>query len=506
MSGHLPAPDHQVRSLLDAGQFDAANLKFDELIATAPNLVTENWNPATVLVHRALLAWRLERIPLALELAAEGWTALDAERPSSVASAHTASMLGYLLETIGHRAPALDLLTLAVRAARDAGDASTLAHCLTREGDARVARALRADEKGYVQFRKARGLFDEALDLASPGTIRRTALAGAARTRAGMGELEEADRLGLEALHLAARAEDWLNRALSNSALAAVSRARGDPLRARTLASRALDAAERVRDTALVMRFSRTLAAICTELADPVGQAAALRRTAAASENAVELLQEGLGQALEQRRVAVQAQRMAQAAREAAARDPLTGLYNRLGLERRGRDFLRETADAGHVPWLLLIDVDWFKDVNDRAGHSAGDMALQEVAQLLQRECRDSDVLCRWAGDEFVVLLADTAKIPAETPTEAPDSAGKGAEFTAGPLVAERIRSAVDSYDWRLALGRDTAPPTVSIGVVEGPGTLDELFTTADIALYRAKNAGRNRVEIDRNQHTANQP
>ena len=168
-------------------------------------------------------------------------------------------------------------------------------------------------------------------------------------------------------------------------------------------------------------------------------------------------------------------------AEEAAVRDPLTGLVNRLGLERRAPELLETTAARGRVPWLVLLDVDWFKDVNDLAGHAAGDAALQEVAHLLRRECRSGDLVCRWAGDEFVVLLVD----------ESEDSRD------AGLVVAERIRAAVDEHDWRVVIGRTRQPPTVSIGVAGGPAELDQLFAAADIALYRAKRAGRNRVEVD---------
>ena len=199
---------------------------------------------------------------------------------------------------------------------------------------------------------------------------------------------------------------------------------------------------------------------------------------------------QGLGQALEQRRVAVQAQRLATAAQEAAVRDPLTGLVNRLGLQRQAPGLLAETAAQGRIPWLVLLDVDWFKDVNDFAGHAAGDATLQEVAHLLRRECRADDLICRWAGDEFVVLLVDDAE----------DSRH------AGPVVAERIRAAVDRHDWRLVLGCTRRVPTVSIGVAGGPAKLDHLFAAADIALYRAKRAGRNRVETDHGDPEQDRP
>ncbi|QUH00067.1 diguanylate cyclase [Saccharopolyspora erythraea] len=479
MAGQLPAQDREIRSLLDSGRFDEADIAFDELTAIRPNLVGDQWNRATVLVHRASLAWRLDRIPLALELAAEGWTELDVDHPSGVSAAHTISMLGYLLETIGHRAPALELMALSVQVARKSGEKSTLAHCLTREANSLVFRAVgRRNESAAEQFEQARALFEEARTLASPGQVQRSALAGGSRAHAGVGDLEAAERLAHEALRLSGPVRDLFSSSVANWTLAVVRRDQDSLTDARTFASRALDGAESIRDTMLMMRFSLDLASICGQLSDPVGESEALRRTVDASSLAVETLQEGLGQALEQRRVAVQAQRMAMAAQEAALRDPLTGLTNRLGLERRAPVLLEQTAAKGRVPWLMLVDVDWFKDVNDDAGHAAGDAALQEVAHLLRRECRVDDLICRWAGDEFVVLLVDASE---ET----------------GPAVAERIRAAVDAHDWRLVVGRMKQPPTVSIGVAAGPAELEHLFAAADIALYRAKRAGRNRVEID---------
>ncbi|MEU6267379.1 GGDEF domain-containing protein [Saccharopolyspora shandongensis] len=482
MVGHLPTHDRHVRLLLDSGRFAEANAAFDELIKAGASDVGERWNRPTVLVHRASLAWRLGRIPLALELIAEGWTDLDVDRPEGSAAAHTISMLGYLLETIGHRGPSLELMALSVQIARDSDDQAALAHCLSREGNARVFRAVtRPDETSRAQFELARDLFDEAQGLAKPGQVKRSALAGFARSLAGVGETAAAERAAVEALALGRGADDWFTTAIANWVLAVVRREQNRLEEARTFASRALEGAGTIRDTMLMMQFSLDLAAICEELSDPVGESAALRRTVAASSTAVDVLQEGLGQALEQRRVAVQAQRMALAAREAALRDPLTGLTNRLGLERRAPVLLESTAAAGRVPWLLLLDVDWFKDVNDIAGHTAGDVVLQEVANLLRRECRGDDLICRWAGDEFVVLLVDASE-------ESRD---------AGPIVAERIRAAVQRHDWRLVLGRLTKAPTVSIGVAAGPANLEHLFAAADIALYRAKRGGRNRWEID---------
>ncbi|WP_228717514.1 GGDEF domain-containing protein [Allosaccharopolyspora coralli] len=472
-----------MRSLLDSGRVDECQEGFEELICPAPGVVDDDWPRSTVLVHRALMAWRLGRISLALELAAEGWAELDRDEPSGPAAAHTLSMLGYLLE--GHRTSALGLLSLAVEVARESGDESALAHCLLREATALVARALHVDALSMQCYEQALDRFDEALRRGDDGPVTRRALSGSARALLGIGQADEAHRRAKSALEQSIAEQDVFCSATAYWALGSIHREAGDLELARTKTSRALEAGERIRDTLLVMQFSDDLAAICHELGDSVGEAEALRRTVNASSVTVSTLQEGLGQALEQRRVAVQAQQLASAAQEAATRDPLTGLTNRLGLERQAPELLEQTAAQGRVPWLILIDVDWFKGVNDESGHAAGDVTLQEVAHLLRSETRSRDLLIRWAGDEFIVLLLD------------PDNAGADA----GALVAERIRAAVDSHDWRLAVGATAQPPTVSIGVAAGPAHLDSLFAAADAALYRAKRAGRNRVEIDHSAH-----
>jgi len=189
-----------------------------------------------------------------------------------------------------------------------------------------------------------------------------------------------------------------------------VSRARGELVDARTQAARAVANAEQINDTHLILRFSLDLADICAQLDDAVGEAAALRRSVGASKKAADALRErprpGHGTALRWPRFA---QRMAVAAQEAAARDPI----DRLGESARlGAHRARDAGQAGRGrPDRVAgpVDVDWFKSVNDDAGHAAGDAALREIAQLLRRECRSDDLVARWAGDEFVVLLGDAS-------------------------------------------------------------------------------------------------
>ena len=479
-AGQVPDSDIQVRRLLQAGQLAAANALFDESLASGlPATEDEPGVRAGVLVNRAMLAWRLGRIPLALELAAESWTELGTGRQEGVGSAYTLGMLGYLLEGIGNRRAALETLRVSVQLGRKAGNNVVLAACLQRLGGTLNFRAIEAPEdEARAAFQEAREVLAEGLALQPQPDIYRALLGAYARSLAGLGELAASTEAAQQVLRLGTKAEDRWAIAVGHWVLAVVSREKGQLTEARTFAARAVTNADKINDTSLILRFSLDLADICVALDDPIGESAALRLSVAAARKAADTLREGLGQAMEQRRLAAAAQRLAMAAQEAASRDPLTGLVNRLGLERSAPDIISAAEQDGRTIWLVLVDVDWFKGVNDDAGHAAGDAALREIAQLLQHECRADDLVARWAGDEFVVLLSD-----------------RGGD--AGPVVAERIRAAVAEHSWTMVLGA-ARPPTVSIGVAAGPGTFDDLFAAADIVLYQAKRQGRNRVAVFR--------
>lgn len=158
----------------------------------------------------------------------------------------------------------------------------------------------------------------------------------------------------------------------------------------------------------------------------------------------------------------------------AAHRDPLTGIGNRAALEN---SLAREVslAQRHQQPLaLMVIDIDWFKKVNDRHGHAIGDAVLRSVARVIAAELRGDDLLFRFGGEEFVVLLRGTRP--------------EGAR-----VVAERIRSTVESATCACE-GKDIQV-TVSIGIASlGDENGDHLFDRADHALYEAKQQGRNRV------------
>lgn len=159
---------------------------------------------------------------------------------------------------------------------------------------------------------------------------------------------------------------------------------------------------------------------------------------------------------------------------EQANRDPLTGLYNRRYLsDTLQREFDR-CARAVQPIAVLMIDIDHFKQINDRHGHTVGDRVLQDVATLLQHDVRSSDVVCRYGGEEFLVLL--------------PEMSGNAALAR-----AEWYRLRASSMG---ALGLDV---TLSIGVACNEAmeiSPQRLIDQADGALYRAKLAGRNRCAL----------
>lgn len=473
--------DREVRRLLEAGDLPAANALFDEVAARNPAATADHLTRAVVFVHRAVLAWRLGRVSPALELAAEGWTELDVERGDDPRTAMTLGLLGYLMSSIGHRRTSLELLRLAVHIAGLAGDDEVHAQCLQRLGGALNFRAVEEPPGAALRtFAEAAAILETGLRLNPTARVRRSLLAAYGRSLAGIGLPERAEDVASFTKREAAEVDDRWGVAVGNWVLATVRRGAGELRAAQALAWEAVADAEAIHDNSLAHRFSVDLAEICAGLGDHEAETRALRIALATSRKMTETLQEGLVQALDQRKLAVQAQRVAVAAQEAAALDPLTGLANRLGLERSAQAVLAAATTPGRVPWLILIDVDWFKSVNDDAGHPAGDAALREIAQLIRRECRAADLVARWAGDEFVILLVD---------------AGSAGRHDAGPAVAERIRAGVAAHDWSMLAGT-VRRPTVSVGVATGVAKLDQLFAAADVALYRAKRHGRNRVEV----------
>ncbi|RYF27611.1 MAG: diguanylate cyclase [Comamonadaceae bacterium] len=157
-----------------------------------------------------------------------------------------------------------------------------------------------------------------------------------------------------------------------------------------------------------------------------------------------------------------------------AARDALTGLYNRRRLDDTLQQLFQRSLRTGHRFALMVIDADHFKRVNDTFGHPAGDAVLQQLAHLIAGNVRVTDFVARYGGEEFVVLLPE--------PQDEQDAG----------LVAEKLRAAISAHDFGAA-----GPITVSVGLSSShpaDASPSDIVARADSALYQAKQQGRNRT------------
>ena len=161
---------------------------------------------------------------------------------------------------------------------------------------------------------------------------------------------------------------------------------------------------------------------------------------------------------------------------ELAITDSLTCVFNRRYYLERFKEEIERSRKFNYKFSCLMIDIDYFKDFNDRYGHVVGDAILRELSRTIQENIRQIDLICRYGGEEFSVILSETDK----------DAAG---------LAAERIRRAIEDrhvlvYDEELKI-------TVSIGISTYPDDgkeIERLIDKADSALYQAKQTGRNKV------------
>lgn len=164
-----------------------------------------------------------------------------------------------------------------------------------------------------------------------------------------------------------------------------------------------------------------------------------------------------------------------QAFERQANEDYLTGLLNRRAFDRELAEAFAAAHRKGEPLTLALLDIDFFKRINDQCSHAAGDAALREVALLIRQHCRSNDAASRWGGEEFALLFP-------------------GASVEVAHRICERLREAIEAWDFSHLHAE--LKVTVSIGVAghAGLGHHDRLIARADQALYRAKAEGRNRV------------
>ena len=166
----------------------------------------------------------------------------------------------------------------------------------------------------------------------------------------------------------------------------------------------------------------------------------------------------------------------AKAALQAMAEtDPLTGVGNRRYFLKQAAQAIQDAERSRSPLTVVLLDIDRFKEINDSHGHAIGDTALIVVADTCRQGIRAGDILARWGGEEFIVLLPS-------------------ATLATGCVLAERLRASIAEA----VVDGVPREVTVSIGVAElscGLETLDDVISNADRRMYRAKGAGRNRVE-----------
>jgi two-component system, cell cycle response regulator len=165
---------------------------------------------------------------------------------------------------------------------------------------------------------------------------------------------------------------------------------------------------------------------------------------------------------------------------ELAITDALTGLHNRRYMETHIAGLVEQALSRGQLLAVLVLDIDHFKLVNDTHGHDAGDEVLREFALRVRKAIRGIDLACRYAGEEFVVVMPET-------------------DLAAATAVAERLRRRIASEPFPIQQGAQGIDVTISIGIAALGGNDDaaSVIKRADQALYRAKRNGRNRVVPD---------
>ncbi len=163
--------------------------------------------------------------------------------------------------------------------------------------------------------------------------------------------------------------------------------------------------------------------------------------------------------------------------KETSLKDGMTGLYNRRFLEEFIEQFMKQADRNKETYHVMMLDVDWFKQVNDTYGHDVGDMVIMEIGKILQKHIRSSDMAIRYGGEEFVVLL-------------------QNATDEGAMMVAKSIHSAFGATEFNIAPG-ESMFKTLSIGIAKYPTDGDTIWKCikyADTALYVAKETGRNKI------------
>jgi two-component system cell cycle response regulator len=166
---------------------------------------------------------------------------------------------------------------------------------------------------------------------------------------------------------------------------------------------------------------------------------------------------------------------------EMAITDALTGLYNRYYMESHLAALIEQAAARNKSLTVIMLDIDYFKAINDSYGHDAGDDVLRQLATRVRKSIRGIDLACRYGGEEFVIVMPET-------------------DMAVATIVAERLRRRIAAEPFTIQQGARSLEATISVGIATfdaGDDNVAKILKRADQALYRAKRDGRNRVVAD---------
>ncbi|MET0765976.1 MAG: diguanylate cyclase [Blastococcus sp.] len=444
---------------------------------------------AAGLARHARIELLSRRIDAAMDEAVEAASLLDPALPPSSLLVDTLGTLAGVLADLELMPLALDYQRRAHEAARtaaaspgslDAEDGDPIvvvAGAATRLGElcAELGEGLLDDgaaESAAPHFAEARRLAEEALELLppeSPGVVAAQVVHGWALV--GLGEQSAAIGPLRAAVRITSATADRAQLASAQLALGRALRRQGDN---RPADEHLVSALTLATEHGLPRLRRAALRELCTLHADLDDAGRALPYLQAYLSDELDRVDERRTRWVElfgRRKSLLETERAAGQLRRQAYEDPLTHLPNRRYAEAR----LDGLLSAGAAPALAVVDVDRFKSINDAIGHPGGDSVLRTVAELLIAGVRDTDEVCRWAGDEYVILLPDTTAEQAER-------------------ALERTRRKVATYDWS-EFGLDV-PVTISVGIASAARGDDRrtLFAAADGVLYDAKRSGRDRV------------
>jgi len=184
---------------------------------------------------------------------------------------------------------------------------------------------------------------------------------------------------------------------------------------------------------------------------------------------------------LRKKRYAAGCRHNVQLSLEMAITDQLTGLHNRRYMSRHLDTLMSNAVKNARSLAFVIMDIDFFKQVNDTYGHDIGDEVLKEFAARINANVRGIDLACRYGGEEFVVAMPDT-------------------DMAFAYNIAERLRQSIETTPVKISRAPGELKITISIGIAKSEGegdSAEKLLHRADQALYRAKRTGRNKVVAD---------